>query len=112
MDKSAAHVLNSLVPGLNEPFPAELVELARALLVESRGKASSLKADEEIARSYACSNLACERCVAFVADNRLNNCANYLQGLRNPSHCQKSSHALHVRPEFIRSSTDSLMQRF
>lgn len=62
MDKAVAQALNGLVPTLIGPLPPELLELAVSLLAQSRNKASSLKADEEIARSYACANLACERC--------------------------------------------------
>jgi origin recognition complex subunit 6 len=62
MDKSVAQALNGLIPTLTGPLPPELLELAVSLLAQSRSKASSLKVDEEIARSYACANLACERC--------------------------------------------------
>ncbi|MCJ1227932.1 hypothetical protein MMC12_004591 [Toensbergia leucococca] len=61
MDKSIAQSLTGLVPTLNTPLPSELLELAASLLAQSRSKASSLKAEEEIARSYACANIACER---------------------------------------------------
>jgi len=64
MDRSVAQALTGLIPSLNGPLPKELVELAGSLLAQSRNKASSLKAEEEIARSYACANLACERCEA------------------------------------------------
>lgn len=60
MDRSIAQALSGLVPTLNE-LPAELLDLAVSLLAQSRSHASSLKAEEEIARSYACANLACER---------------------------------------------------
>ena len=62
MDRSITQALNGLIPTFNGPLPPELVELAASLLAQSRSKASSLKAEEEIARSYACANLACERC--------------------------------------------------
>lgn len=61
MDKSIVQALSGLIPTLTESLPTELVELATSLLVQSRSKARSLKADEEIARSYACTHLACER---------------------------------------------------
>lgn len=61
MDRSIAQALTGLIPTFSGPLPQELVELAVSLLAQSRNKASSLKADEEIARSYACANLACER---------------------------------------------------
>ena len=63
MDKSVAQALTGLIPSFTGPLPPELVELAVSLLAQSRNKASSLKAEEEIARSYACANLACERLV-------------------------------------------------
>ncbi|KAL9583858.1 MAG: hypothetical protein Q9212_002456 [Teloschistes hypoglaucus] len=61
MDKAITQALNSLVPELNGPLPPELLELASSLLAQSRTKASGLKAAEEIGRTYACANLACER---------------------------------------------------
>ena len=64
MDRSMAQALTSLIPTLTGPLPPELLEIAVSLLAQSRSKASSLKADEEIARAYACANLACERCEA------------------------------------------------
>lgn len=63
MDRSIIQALTVLVPTLSGPLPQELVELAISLLAQSRNKASNLKAEEEIARSYACANLACERLV-------------------------------------------------
>ena len=62
MERSVAQSLIGLIPTLTGPLPQELLELAVSLLAQSRSKASSLKADEEIARSYVCANLACERC--------------------------------------------------
>lgn len=53
--------LNGLVPTLNGILPSELVELSLSLLALSRSAAHSLKPDEEIARPYACAQLACER---------------------------------------------------
>lgn len=53
--------LIGLIPTLNGPLPPELVELALSLLARSRSVAHSLKQDEEIARPYACAQLACER---------------------------------------------------
>ncbi|CAF9917644.1 hypothetical protein IMSHALPRED_003709 [Imshaugia aleurites] len=53
MDRSMAQTLTVLVPTLTGPLPPELLELAVSLLAQSRSKASSLKADEEIARAYA-----------------------------------------------------------
>ena len=61
MDKSISQMLNNLVPSITGPIPAELQELATSLLAQSRSKVGNLKAEEEIARPYACANLACER---------------------------------------------------
>ncbi|KAL8943027.1 MAG: hypothetical protein Q9216_001315 [Gyalolechia sp. 2 TL-2023] len=61
MDKAIPQALDSLIPEFNGPLPPELLELAISLLAQSRNKASNLKADEGIARSYACAHLACER---------------------------------------------------
>ena len=64
MDRGVAQALSNLIPTLNGPLPNELVALATSLLAQSRNKASSLKAEEEIARTYACANIACERLAA------------------------------------------------
>ncbi|KAI4111728.1 MAG: hypothetical protein LQ338_008347, partial [Usnochroma carphineum] len=50
-----------LIPEHNGPLPQELLELAISFLAQSRNKASSLKPEEEIARTHACAHLACER---------------------------------------------------
>ena len=73
MDRSISQALRSLVPALSDPIPTELLELASSLLAQSRSKASSLKAEEEIARSYVCANIACERYnrLCYVPLNRI-----------------------------------------
>ncbi|USP74439.1 uncharacterized protein yc1106_01713 [Curvularia clavata] len=58
---SIEQALTGLVPTLSGPLPPELIELALSLLTRSQTVASSMKADEEIARPYACAQLACER---------------------------------------------------
>lgn len=58
---SVEQALTGLVPALNGPLPPELVDLTLSLLARSRSVANSLKSDEEIARPYACAQLACER---------------------------------------------------
>ncbi len=80
MDRSMAQTLMGLIPTLTGPLPSELLELAVSLLAQSRTKASSLKADEEIARSYACANLACERCEASPVTDCI--CASRLTSLQ------------------------------
>jgi len=61
MNRAIEQDLTGLLPTLSEALPAELVQLAVSLLAQSKSKASSLKPEEEIARGYACANLACER---------------------------------------------------
>ncbi|KAL8705069.1 MAG: hypothetical protein Q9201_001795 [Fulgogasparrea decipioides] len=51
MDRAITQALSNLIPKLNGPLPQELIELAVSLLAQSRNKASSLKAEEEIART-------------------------------------------------------------
>ena len=52
--------LSSLLPTVSF-LPPELISLCTSLLAQSRTKASSLKAEEEIARTYACCHIACQR---------------------------------------------------
>ncbi|KAK3898617.1 origin recognition complex subunit 6 [Staphylotrichum tortipilum] len=59
---SAEQALLSLLPTTHATtLPPALVEAASGLLAQSRHRASTLKADEEIARAYACAHLACDR---------------------------------------------------
>ncbi|KAF3040967.1 hypothetical protein E8E12_009000 [Didymella heteroderae] len=58
---SIEQALTGLLPTLNGPLPSELVDVALSLLARSRSAANSLKSEEEIARPYACAQLACER---------------------------------------------------
>ncbi len=52
--------LSSLLPTLNSQLPPELIHLATSLLAQSRTRIS-LKPTEEIARPYACAEIACKR---------------------------------------------------
>jgi origin recognition complex subunit 6 len=61
MNRSIEQALTSLIPRHNDTLPPELIELASSLLAQSRNQASNLKAEEEIGRTYACANIACER---------------------------------------------------
>ncbi|KAG5951598.1 hypothetical protein E4U53_002702 [Claviceps sorghi] len=61
MSRQIDQALLSLMPTYGSDLPPLLVELAGSLLAQSRHRASTLKADEEIARQYACANIACER---------------------------------------------------
>lgn len=68
MNRAAAERdLFSLLPSLSSgALPPELLELTTSFLAQSRSKASGLKPDEEIARSYVCANIACERYVLCI----------------------------------------------
>ncbi|KXX77189.1 Origin recognition complex subunit 6 [Madurella mycetomatis] len=61
MNRSIEQALLSLLPTHNSTLPQPLTELASSLLAQSRHRASTLKAEEEIARPYACAHLACDR---------------------------------------------------
>ncbi|KAK5018260.1 hypothetical protein LTR60_001576 [Cryomyces antarcticus] len=60
MNKQTEQALAGLIPTLSGPLPSELLGLAVSLLAQSRNKAGSLKAEEEIGRTYACAHIACE----------------------------------------------------
>ncbi|KIY01161.1 uncharacterized protein Z520_02713 [Fonsecaea multimorphosa CBS 102226] len=53
--------LNGLLPSHAANSPAALVHLCESLLAQSRQRASHLKPEEEIARAYACCEIACNR---------------------------------------------------
>ncbi|OBS27570.1 hypothetical protein FPOA_01512 [Fusarium poae] len=61
MSRQIEQALLSLMPTYGSDLPPSLVELAGSLLAQSRHRASALKAEEEIARLYACANIACDR---------------------------------------------------
>ncbi|KAM0430493.1 hypothetical protein ACHAPT_005840 [Fusarium lateritium] len=61
MSRQIEQALLSLMPTYGSDLPPALVELAGSLLAQSRLHASTLKAEEEIARLYACANIACDR---------------------------------------------------
>ncbi|EXJ92372.1 hypothetical protein A1O3_00922 [Capronia epimyces CBS 606.96] len=59
---SAIHQsLSVLLPSHAAKLPSQLVHLSESLLAQSRQRASHLKTDEEIARAYACCEIACKR---------------------------------------------------
>lgn len=59
---SAIHQsLSILLPAHAQKLPAALVQLAESLLARSRQRATRLKPEEEIARAFACSEIACTR---------------------------------------------------
>ncbi|KAL8380920.1 hypothetical protein RB595_005285 [Gaeumannomyces hyphopodioides] len=61
MNRAIEQTLLSLLPAQNDDLPPQLVSLASSLLAQSRNRASTLKAEEEIARTYACAHIACDR---------------------------------------------------
>ncbi|KAK8919993.1 hypothetical protein H634G_02792 [Metarhizium anisopliae BRIP 53293] len=61
MSRQIEQALLSMMPTYGSDLPPSLVELAGSLLAQSRHRASTLKAEEEIARQYACANIACDR---------------------------------------------------
>jgi len=61
MNRSLEQTLFSLLPTHNSALPQPLTDLASSLLAQSRHRASTLKAEEEIARLYACAHIACDR---------------------------------------------------
>ncbi|KAK2593365.1 hypothetical protein QQS21_008940 [Conoideocrella luteorostrata] len=61
MSRQIEQALLSLMPAHGSDLPSSLVELASSLLAQSRHRASTLKAEEEVARQYACANIACDR---------------------------------------------------
>ncbi|EGE08009.1 hypothetical protein TEQG_06996 [Trichophyton equinum CBS 127.97] len=53
--------LASLLPALAEDLPRELLNLASSLLTQTRSCGATLKPEMEIARPYACAEIACKR---------------------------------------------------
>ncbi|KIW99931.1 uncharacterized protein Z518_10859 [Rhinocladiella mackenziei CBS 650.93] len=53
--------LSSLLPTHAQKLPAQLTHLCESLLAQSRQRACHLKPEEEIARAYACCEIACKR---------------------------------------------------
>ncbi|THC98673.1 hypothetical protein EYZ11_001876 [Aspergillus tanneri] len=53
--------LGTLLPTHVNDLPPELLSLALSLVAQSRSFSSSLKPEEEIARPYACAEIACRR---------------------------------------------------
>lgn len=53
--------LATLVPTHASDLPQELLSYAMSLVAQSRSFSASLKPEEEIARPYACAEIACRR---------------------------------------------------
>ncbi|KAL4780990.1 origin recognition complex, subunit 6 [Aspergillus varians] len=60
-NRPVEQALATLVPTHAHDIPRELLSLALSFVAQSRASSSSLKPDEEIARSFACAELACKR---------------------------------------------------
>ncbi|KAM5474970.1 hypothetical protein MauCBS54593_001441 [Microsporum audouinii] len=59
--RSIEQALAGLLPALAEELPRELLHLASSLLTQSRSCGATLKPEMEIARPYACAEIACKR---------------------------------------------------
>ena len=62
-NRPVEQALNTLVPTHANDLPQELLSLALILVAQSRSFSSSLKPEEEIARPYACAEIASRRYV-------------------------------------------------
>lgn len=60
-NRPVEQALSTLLPTHANDLPPELVSLALSLVAQSRSFAASLKPEEEIARPYACAEIACRR---------------------------------------------------
>ncbi len=106
MNRSIEQALTSMIPRYNGFLPPELIELASSLLAQSRSKASNLKAEEEIGRTYACANIACERSViSIIYDYKTSDNSLYDADLNNPSISPKSNPTHHAHLAFTTNYT-------
>lgn len=62
-NKPIEQALATLLPTHADDLPPQLLSLAVSLVAQSRSYSTSLKPEEEIARPYACAEIACKRCV-------------------------------------------------
>ncbi|PLB47536.1 hypothetical protein P170DRAFT_510365 [Aspergillus steynii IBT 23096] len=60
-NRPVEQALGTLVPTHANDIPQELLSLALSLVAQSRSLSASLKPEEEIARPYACAEIACKR---------------------------------------------------
>lgn len=65
-NRPVEQALATLLPTHANDLPPQLVSLAVSLVAQSRSYSTSLKPEEEIARPYACAEIACRRCVGDV----------------------------------------------
>lgn len=62
-NRPVEQALATLLPSYANELPLELLSLAQSLVAQSRSYSASLKPEEEIARPYACAEIACKRSV-------------------------------------------------
>ncbi|KAI5305091.1 hypothetical protein KEM56_005335 [Ascosphaera pollenicola] len=60
-NKAIEQALAHLIPTHADALPPQIVSLASSLYVQSRHHGSALKPEEEIARPFACAEIACKR---------------------------------------------------
>jgi origin recognition complex subunit 6 len=60
-NRPVEQALATLLPTHASEIPPELLSLAQSLVAQSRSYATSLKPEEEIARPFACAEIACRR---------------------------------------------------
>ena len=104
MSRPIEQALSNLIPRHPGALPPELIDLARSLLAQSRMKASTLKAEEEIGRTYACANIACERLIPPL------DCISHVKlaiGSRPPSISHQWSHVRLSHLEYMLSYTST-----
>lgn len=62
-NRPVEQALGTLLPTHADDLPQELRSLALSLVAQSRSFSTSLRPEEEIARPYACAEIACRRYV-------------------------------------------------
>lgn len=60
-NRPVEQALAKLLPTHANDLPEELLSLSLSLVAQSRSFSTSLRPEEEIARPYACAELACKR---------------------------------------------------
>ncbi|KAJ5239111.1 Origin recognition complex subunit 6 [Penicillium chermesinum] len=60
-NRQVEQAIGNLLPTHANDIPQELLSLATSLVAQSRSFSASLKPEEEIARPYACAEIACRR---------------------------------------------------
>jgi origin recognition complex subunit 6 len=60
-NRPVEQALATLLPTHADDLPQDLLSLALSLVAQSRSFSTSLRPEEEIARPYACAEIACRR---------------------------------------------------